>query len=110
LNHVQLCSLRQQRIVADVWKALKKDGLLIYSTCSYSTDEDEAIVEWMLKEMPAIYCPLSIDARWRITEISNGYRFWPHKLKGEGFFISCLKKSANGNTSPLKYPKAPAFA
>jgi len=110
LNHVQLCSLRQQRIVADVWKALKKDGLLIYSTCSYSTDEDEAIVEWMLKEMPAIYCPLSIDARWRITEISNGYRFWPHKLKGEGFFISCLKKSDNDNTSPLKYPKAPAFA
>lgn len=35
-NNVQLCSQRQQRILADVWPALKKDGILIYSTCSYS--------------------------------------------------------------------------
>ncbi|HEY6063723.1 MAG TPA: RsmB/NOP family class I SAM-dependent RNA methyltransferase, partial [Chitinophagaceae bacterium] len=40
-NSVQLCSQRQQRILADVWPALKKDGILIYSTCSYSKEEDE---------------------------------------------------------------------
>src|SRR5258705_3076613 len=47
LNNVHLCSQRQQRILADVWPALKKDGVLIYSTCSYSKEEDEDILEWM---------------------------------------------------------------
>ena len=46
-NNVQLCSQRQQRIVADVWPALKQNGILIYSTCSYSAEEDEAILDWM---------------------------------------------------------------
>src|SRR5436190_23182745 len=46
-NNVQLCSQRQQRIIADVWPALKKEGILIYSTCSYSKDEDENIIKWM---------------------------------------------------------------
>jgi 16S rRNA C967 or C1407 C5-methylase (RsmB/RsmF family)/NOL1/NOP2/fmu family ribosome biogenesis protein len=110
LNHVQLCSQRQQRIVADVWKALKRDGLLIYSTCSYSIEEDEAIVEWMLRDFSVAYCPLSIDPAWGITETNNGYRFWPHKLKGEGFFISCLRKSGDGHTVPVKSAKPPAYA
>ena len=44
-NNVALCSQRQQRILADVLPALKKDGILIYSTCSYSKEEDEDIVE-----------------------------------------------------------------
>jgi len=110
LNHVQLCSQRQQRIVADVWKALRKGGLLIYSTCSYSSEEDEAIVEWMLKQLPAVYCPLSIDPDWRISETGAGYRFWPHNLKGEGFFLSCLTKSDGGNPSPIKPQKEPAIA
>lgn len=111
LNHVQLCSQRQQRIVADVWKALKKDGVLIYSTCSYSTDEDEQVVEWMLRELPIDYCPLSINPGWGITKTSNGYRFWPYNLKGEGFFISCLRKLAGNNVSPLvKSSRTPAFA
>ena len=110
LNHVQLCSQRQQRIVADVWRALKKDGVLIYSTCSYSTEEDEAIVEWMLKELHVAYCPLSIDSGWGITDTGAGYRFWPYKLKGEGFFISCLRKSDGSTASPVKSRRAPAFA
>jgi 16S rRNA C967 or C1407 C5-methylase (RsmB/RsmF family) len=37
-NNVQLCSQRQRRILADVWPALKKGGVLIYSTCSYSKE------------------------------------------------------------------------
>ena len=58
LNNVQLCSQRQQRILADVWPALKKDGILIYSTCSYSKEEDEDIVKWLVKELSTVICPL----------------------------------------------------
>ena len=46
-NNVQLCSQRQQRILADVYSSLKHDGILIYSTCSYSEEEDEDILDWL---------------------------------------------------------------
>jgi NOL1/NOP2/sun family putative RNA methylase len=91
-NHVQLCSQRQRRILADVWPALKKDGILIYSTCSYSKEEDEEIIQWMMENFTIANCQLTIDNSWGIVETENGYRFWPDKVKGEGFFIACLKK------------------
>ncbi|HEV8285849.1 MAG TPA: hypothetical protein VGQ09_16165 [Chitinophagaceae bacterium] len=92
LNNVQLCSQRQQRILADVWPALKKDGILIYSTCSYSKEEDEHIVQWMNSEFRIQNLELRIDKDWQIIESSEGYRFWPDKIKGEGFFIAALRK------------------
>jgi 16S rRNA C967 or C1407 C5-methylase (RsmB/RsmF family)/NOL1/NOP2/fmu family ribosome biogenesis protein len=91
-NNVQLCSQRQQRILADVWPALKKNGILIYSTCSYSKEEDEDIIEWMKNELAAENLQLAIDPKWKIVQSENGYRFWPDKIKGEGFFIACVKK------------------
>jgi len=91
-NNVQLCSQRQQRIIADVWPALKKEGILIYSTCSYSKDEDENIIKWMDATFNIQYSTLNIQHSWKIVESSDGYRFWPDKVKGEGFFIACVKK------------------
>jgi NOL1/NOP2/fmu family ribosome biogenesis protein len=102
---VQLCSQRQQRILADVWPALKKDGILIYSTCSYSKEEDEDIVNWLLNELPITYCPLSIDKTWGITETDKGYRFWPDKVKGEGFFLACFRKTDDEETYSIKAKK-----
>ena len=98
LNNVQLCSQRQQRILADAWPALKKGGILIYSTCSYSKEENEDILDWMMKNLSIVNCELSIHEDWNITEtraVSGvyGYRFWPDKVKGEGFFIACFKKT-----------------
>ena len=93
-NNVQLCSQRQQRILADVWPALKKDGILIYSTCSYSKDEDEDIMDWITENFPTSNFKLEINDKWGITETTSikenhGYRFWRDKVKGEGFFLSC---------------------
>jgi 16S rRNA C967 or C1407 C5-methylase (RsmB/RsmF family)/NOL1/NOP2/fmu family ribosome biogenesis protein len=96
-NNVQLCSQRQQRILADVWPALKKDGVLIYSTCSYSRDEDELIVDWLVNDLEAESCELIVGDKWNIDEVKSasgavGYRFWPYKVKGEGFFIGVVRK------------------
>lgn len=91
-NNVQLCSQRQQRILADVLPALKKNGILIYSTCSYSREEDEDIVQWLLNEFPLQSISLSIKTDWNIIKSNNGYRFWPDKVKGEGFFLACFQK------------------
>jgi 16S rRNA C967 or C1407 C5-methylase (RsmB/RsmF family)/NOL1/NOP2/fmu family ribosome biogenesis protein len=98
IDNVQLCSQRQQRILADVLPALKEDGILIYSTCSYSVEEDEAIADWLVGEMNMESKPIAVDAGWGIvetrsaTEQAYGYRFYPDKLKGEGFFIAAFQK------------------
>lgn len=91
-KNVELCSHRQKRILNDVLPALKKEGILIYSTCSYSKKEDEDIAEWMMNELLIANCQLSIENNWNITKTDFGYRFWPDKVKGEGFFIACFKK------------------
>ena len=110
-NNVQLCSQRQQRILADCWPALKKDGVLIYSTCSYSKEEDEDIMDWVTGHLSAVNYQLQINDDWKITEtisaVNNyGYRFWPDKVKGEGFFLACFQKK-EGEESLFRYKKKP---
>ncbi len=109
-NNVQLCSQRQQRILADIWPALKKDGILIYSTCSYSKEEDEDIMEWMKKELIINDEELKIDHEWGIIKSENGYRFWPDKVKGEGFFIACVKKIDGGDKIEVEVEVKPPRA
>ncbi len=106
-NNVQLCSQRQQRILADIWPALKKDGILIYSTCSYSAEEDEQIVDWIKATFFAENLPLRVDEEWGIAEGSGGYRFWPDKVKGEGFFIACFQKKEGDLEGAAWYKKKP---
>lgn len=91
-NNVALCSQRQQRILNDVLPALKDGGILIYSTCSYSSEEDEEIVNWIVKEYPIHYSPLTIHPSWNIVDTGKGYRFWPDKVKGEGLFLAAFRK------------------
>lgn len=109
-NNVQLCSQRQQRILADVWPALKRDGILIYSTCSYSKEEDEDIASWLVHEKSALQILLTFDSSWGIIESGGGYRFWPDKVKGEGFFLACFKKADGEETASLKLKSKPEAA
>jgi 16S rRNA C967 or C1407 C5-methylase (RsmB/RsmF family)/NOL1/NOP2/fmu family ribosome biogenesis protein len=109
VNNVQLCSQRQQRILADVLPALKDDGILIYSTCSYSKEEDEDIVDWLVKQCSLYNIELSISNDWGIIESAGGYRFWPDKVKGEGFFLACFQKKNGGDSPAVKCKKKPGI-
>jgi NOL1/NOP2/fmu family ribosome biogenesis protein len=104
-NNVELCSQRQQRILADVLPALKEDGILIYSTCSYSKEEDEDIIDWAVNNLPVANCSLQIDTNWGIVASGGGYRFWPYKVKGEGFFLACFKKKKEEASRLVKAKK-----
>jgi len=103
-ENVMLCSQRQQRILADVMPALKPGGVLIYSTCSYAKEEDEQIMEWLLANFEMENIPLSIDPAWNIVTTvtdqhkAHGYRFYPDRVKGEGFFIACFRKKGEEGT------------
>ncbi len=106
-DNVQLCSGRQQRIIADGLPCLKEDGVLIYSTCSYSSQEDEDILDWMMKEFSLETIQLTIEEEWGIDEVQTsanafGYRFWPYKVKGEGFFIAVFRKKKDTDTVRIK--------
>jgi len=98
LSNVRLCQERQRRIIADVWDALKPEGLLIYSTCTYNRDENEDNVIWMRNEFDAENLPIDVKPEWGINsaydEDIHAYHFFPHKVKGEGFFLSVLKKKS----------------
>jgi 16S rRNA C967 or C1407 C5-methylase (RsmB/RsmF family)/NOL1/NOP2/fmu family ribosome biogenesis protein len=107
-GNVQLCHQRQQRILADCWPALSQDGLLIYSTCSYSREENEDILDWMVEDLGATTCRLEMLPDWGIVETTGrsgayGYRFYPDRVKGEGLFIACLRKNDGAAfTAPRK--------
>ncbi len=96
-QNVALCSQRQQRILADILPALKNGGVLIYSTCSYSKEEDEEICNWLTEEFQISNFKFKIEDGWGIIETEQGYRFWPDKVKGEGFFIACFRKTGDND-------------
>ncbi|MBC7888629.1 MAG: RNA methyltransferase [Ferruginibacter sp.] len=102
-KNVALCSGRQQRILQDVLPALKEGGILIYSTCSFSVEEDEDICDWLTKTHQLSAIRYQLKSEWNIIETTSpetsayGYRFYPDKLKGEGFFIASFRKGQTGN-------------
>jgi 16S rRNA C967 or C1407 C5-methylase (RsmB/RsmF family)/NOL1/NOP2/fmu family ribosome biogenesis protein len=114
VDSVRSCSLRQRRILTDVWPALRKDGVLIYSTCSYSQEENEQVLDKFMEGIQAESLTLKIEPGWNIIESKSpesgafGYRFYPDKIEGEGFFISCLRKTAGNDFSFPRLSK-PAF-
>lgn len=107
--NVTLCALRQQRILDDIWPALKTGGTLIYATCSFSAKEDEDILEYAYQHLNATSIRLSPLPHWGITEVVTmgdmyGYRFFPGKVLGEGFFLGMLQKQdATEALKPIRF-------
>ena len=96
-ENVEVCWKRQRDILTDIWSTLRPGGLLIYSTCTFNTQEDEENVRWMMDELGAELLPISIDESWGITpslvpDVPHAYRFLPGRTRGEGFFLAVLRK------------------
>lgn len=113
---VKLCASRQKRIIHDVWDALKPGGWLIYSTCTFNTEENEDNVRALAEESGADVVPVAVEPEWNIAGALRhdmpAYRFFPHRIRGEGFFIAVMRKdggpaSADGTVSG-KRPGGPA--
>lgn len=108
---VKLCKERQQRILASSLSTLKQGGILIYSTCSYSIEENEEIADWLVEQHGLESVKVEIPAEWNIVESNSprnscpGYRFYPHLLQGEGFFIAVFQKTDAGQSTNYKKQK-----
>ncbi len=105
---VRMCAERQRSILQDVWNALKPNGILIYSTCTFNRLEDEQNALWIASELGADILPLDYDPAWGISESGAGYHFYPHKAKGEGFYI-CVLRKRDAAFAPFK-PRPPKRA
>ena len=92
LANVDTCWRRQRDIVQNIWHTLKEGGLFIYSTCTYNPLEDEENVEWIAKTLGAEVLSCQPKPEWGLTEKNT--HFYPHRIKGEGFFISVLRKTS----------------
>lgn len=93
---VEMCAARQRRIINDVWSTLASGGTLIYSTCTYNTKENEENLKWIVDEFDATSVRVPIAHLSKIEEVEAegiyGYRFLPHRTKGEGLFMAVLQK------------------
>lgn len=106
-ENVDICWQRQRRIITDIWPSLRPGGLLIYSTCTYNTKENEENIAWMQQEFGAEVLPIDVEPDWNITgNLLVGadfpvYRFLPHRTKGEGFFLATLRKPYSAEEEPF---------
>ena len=104
MKNVQECAERQCDILDDVWDALKPSGVMIYSTCTFNREENEKNAQWIADELGAEILPIAHDPQWGITDGKPGYHFYPHKTKGEGFYICAFRKKGV-STGTFRIPK-----
>jgi 16S rRNA (cytosine1407-C5)-methyltransferase len=109
LDNVEMCAHRQREIISSCWQCLRPGGLLIYSTCTFNTKEDEENVQWICKELGAEVVEVPTKSEWHITgNLLAGasfpvYRFIPGRTRGEGLFVALLRKEGNAPRQEKKY-------
>ena len=92
---VAQCAERQRLIIDNVWDAIAPGGLLIYSTCTYNRDENEAMVEYIEAKYGATVVDLDLPLEWNVAPgvgKDGCCRFLPHRTRGEGLFVCVLRK------------------
>ena len=97
-QQVEKCWQLQRDIISDIWPCLNEGGLLIYSTCTFNTKENEENIRWILENYDAEVVPVETQPEWNITgSLLDGftepvYRFIPGISRGEGLFLCVLRK------------------
>jgi 16S rRNA C967 or C1407 C5-methylase (RsmB/RsmF family)/NOL1/NOP2/fmu family ribosome biogenesis protein len=104
---VRLCAERQRRILRDVWGALKPGGICLYSTCTFNVEENEDNVAYLVETLGAEPLSVPFPEEWGVTgALKHGYpvcRFFPHRTRGEGFFLAAVRKTGGGGDgSPVR--------
>ena len=99
-QNVEKCWQLQRDIVDDAWHCLNSGGLLIYSTCTFNTKENEENIRYFLQHYDDMeVVPIDIQPEWNITgSLLEGfhepvYRFIPGITRSEGLFMCVMRKS-----------------
>lgn len=99
---VKSCSRTQSKILEVAFELLKPGGLMSYSTCTFSPEENEQVIENFLSNHSELelvdvavrhfFSPGRPDWGSGNSELSKCMRLWPHKIEGEGHFIAVIRK------------------
>lgn len=84
MENVAICAARQKEILDNAAVMLKPGGVIVYSTCTFSREENEDVIEYFLERHPD----------FTLEEME---RFWPHKVDGEGHFVAKLVRRGSIN-------------
>ena len=95
---VEMCARRQEEILNSAAALVRPGGHLVYSTCTFSPEEDEQAVARFLEKHPE-FVPETVDAPWFEAGENGSFRLWPHKLLGEGHFAAVLRKMEGSEES-----------
>lgn len=85
MENVAICAARQKEILDNAAVMLKSGGTIVYSTCTFSKEENEDVIEYFLEKHPD----------FTLEEME---RFWPHKVDGEGHFVAKLVRRGSVDT------------
>ena len=96
MENVMVCAKRQRKILDNAAGMLLPGGTMVYSTCTFSPEENEQTIEAFLAGHPEFEIQ-KVDAPWFSHGLGAGsicdtFRLWPHKLHGEGHFAAVLRK------------------
>ncbi|MBQ8586959.1 MAG: RsmB/NOP family class I SAM-dependent RNA methyltransferase [Oscillospiraceae bacterium] len=113
---VTMCAGRQKEILHSAAQMLRHGGVLVYSTCTFSPEENEGVISGFLKAHPdfsveSISLPYFDRGRPEWTDepaphLEHCFRLWPHKLKGEGHFAARLRRDGDSCGAALPLQKA----
>ncbi len=99
LNKINHCVFLQNEIVEFAHHLLSENGILIYSTCTYNREENEDLITRLIKEYNYESIQLKTLPHYNLlhTEFNriNTYRALPHRMEGEGFTFSILRKTSD---------------
>lgn len=85
MENVAICAARQKEILDNAAVMLKPGGVIVYSTCTFSREENEDVIEYFLER----------HTDFTLEEME---RFWPHKVDGEGHFVAKLVRRGSVDT------------
>ena len=95
----------QRNLLLTAFDLLKVGGTLVYSTCTYSPDENENPVQFLLESRPAEIKPIGMDLphspglqQWKDNSydlsIKHCWRIYPHQIDTVGFFMARVVKGS----------------
>lgn len=100
IQNVAKCHALQREIVSEAWQCLKQDGIMVYSTCTFNTNENEENVRWICESLGGEIVSIPTEKEWDITGSllphfnDSVYRFIPGKTRGEGLFMAVIRKTS----------------
>ncbi len=93
-ENVTVCSARQKRILSAAAMLVAPGGLLIYSTCTYNARENQENAHWLTRTLDFESIEINVPETWGIVQGNPGLQFFPHRVKGEGFYVAAFRNKS----------------